>query len=244
MIVFIGFDARDYLGYVATVRSLRAHAINRFLKIVPLCDWKLRSAGYFRRPHLMEGGGQRIDGIDGRPYSTEFAFTRFLAGALAGMAGEKVALFCDADFLFRADVGELMRQPWQDYAVMCVQHEHVPPEGVKEVGVQVSNGPYDRKNWSSLMLWNVEHEANGRLTLDDVNTRPGKWLHGLQWLDDSEIGALPPQWNYLVNQSAPLATGDPAAVHFTEGLPNEPGHENDEFADEWRRYVARLEIEV
>ncbi len=244
MIVYVGFDARDFLGYVATVRSLRAHASNRFTRIVPLCDWKLRAAGYFNRPSLMEGTGQRIDGLDGRPYSTEFAFTRFLVPTLARLAGEKLALFCDADILFRADVAELESQPWQDHALMCVQHGHIPPAGIKEVGVQVSNAPYTRKNWSSVMLINADHPAHDALTVSEVSSRPGKWLHGLQWLDDSEIGPLPLRWNYLVNQSAPLLTGDPAAVHFTEGLPNEPGHENDEYADEWRRYTHGLEIEI
>jgi hypothetical protein len=88
---------------------------------------------------------------------------------------------------------------------------------------------YDRKNWSSVVLWNCDHPANARLSLADINERPGRDLHRFYWLADSEIGELPPAWNWLVNvRPEPACVG---IAHFTEGgpwLPTWRGAPNDE----------------
>ena len=55
------------------------------------------------------------------------------------------------------------------------------------------------------------------LTVDDVNTKPGRWLHNFQWLPDDEIGPLPEAWNWLDGHSDPAI--EPANVHFTSGGP-------------------------
>ncbi|MFN7819548.1 MAG: hypothetical protein ACK5Q7_08135, partial [Cyanobacteriota bacterium] len=54
--------------------------------------------------------------------------------------------------LCRGDIAELWDQRDDRYAVLCVQHEHVPNESVKFLGEVQS--PYPKKNWSSLMLLN------------------------------------------------------------------------------------------
>lgn len=77
---------------------------------------------------------------------------------------------------------------------------------------------YQRKNWSSVMLFNCDHPSNRRLSLQDVNERPGRDLHRFFWLHDSEIGVLPAEWNWLVGvQEKPAA---PKLAHFTLGTPN------------------------
>jgi hypothetical protein len=82
---------------------------------------------------------------------------------------------------------------------------------------------YERKNWSSVMLFNCDHPANRRLTIEDVNGRPGRDLHAFYWLHDSEIGELPPTWNWLVNVTPkPVA---PKLAHFTNGGPWIPNWE-------------------
>ena len=60
---------------------------------------------------------------------------------------------------------------------------------------------YARKNWSSVILWNCSHQAHARLTHDRLNHWPGRDLHAFKWLEDSEIGELPPEWNHLVGVS-------------------------------------------
>jgi hypothetical protein len=82
-----------------------------------------------------------------------------------------------------------------------------------------------------VMLWNCDHPANQRLTLQDVNERPGRDLHRFYWLNDSEIGALPPEWNWLVGvQPKPAA---PQIAHFTLGGPFTPGWKGAEHDEIW-----------
>lgn len=90
---------------------------------------------------------------------------------------------------------------------------------------------YARKNWSSVMLFNLAHTSNQNLTVDLVNSVPGRDLHRFCWLQDDEIGELEPEWNFLVGHTDPSI--NPKIVHFTEGTPNLPGYENVPFADEW-----------
>ena len=234
--VYIGWDSREDLAY----QVCRYSILNRAsvpVRIVPLKHRELRQQALFWRPWLTEGGGQMIDCIDGRPMSTEFAFTRFLVPHLALQDGADWALFCDCDFLFRADVKALFDlAQGSGYAAMCVKHAHEPRDGEKMDGCQQT--VYRRKNWSSLMLLNVKHPAVAALTPELVSQRSGAWLHGLQWLPDEAIGALPESWNHLVGHSP---GNDPKAVHFTNGGPWMTGYENVPFADEWRHEHAFLQ---
>ena len=226
--VYIGYDSREDDAYTVCRRSLVKQS-SIPLYIVKLNRWALAwpgREGIFTRGWRMEGP-QRVDLIDGKPFSTEFSFTRFLVPLLQQY--EDWALFQDCDFLWRADVAELLALADPKYAVMCVRHDHRPHESMKMDGqIQTT---YFRKNWSSLVLWNCGHPSNRQLTRQTVNNEPGSWLHGFQWLREDEIGALPVAFNWLEGWSSPEI--DPAAVHFTRGVPSMPGYENCQYADEW-----------
>ena len=85
------------------------------------------------------------------------------------------------------------------------------------MGSQIQVG-YTRKNWSSVALFNCDHPANRRLSLRDVNERPGRDLHNFVWLNDIEIGDLDARWNHLVGvTSDPLPEG--GILHYTLGGP-------------------------
>jgi len=159
-----------------------------------------------------------VDKIDGRPFSTEFAFTRFLVPSLQGRGW---ALCCDADFLFTADVAELFQYMDDQYAVRVVKHDYRPPEKSKMDGQP--QRAYPRKNWSSFVLWNCSHPLNRVLTPETVNRQTGRWLHGFSWLQDAEIGGLPESWNWLEGWSPSHIP--PKAIHFTRGGP---------WFDDWR----------
>src|SRR3989304_5568516 len=73
---------------------------------------------------------------------------------------------------------------------------------------------YPRKNWSSVMLWNCHHPSNLMFGIDDVNNKPGSWLHGFGWLAENEIGELPKEWNWLEGWDKPGETL-PAIIHYT-----------------------------
>jgi lipopolysaccharide biosynthesis glycosyltransferase len=189
-----------------------------------------------------KGKRQLIDELSIRPdynggMSTEFAQSRFLTPFLAESG---IALFMDCDMLFRDDVNKVFQLAEENpqYAVMCVKHDHRPTEKTKMDGQTQSI--YDRKNWSSFCVWRVDHPSNRKLTLEMINTLPGRDLHGFCWLDDDEIGELDPKWNWLAGYSDPRI--DPAVVHYTQGTPAMEGHEDapyaDEFWSELRRWAA------
>ena len=108
------------------------------------------------------------------------------------------ALFCDCDVIFLNPLEELFSKADDKYAIMCVQHDYTPKEGLKMDGKVQSL--YPRKNWSSVVLWNCAHPSNKKITLDLVNNpeTTGKFLHRFSWLNDSEIGSISHEWNWLL----------------------------------------------
>jgi len=225
--VYIGWDSRERDAYQVCEASILKYSHQC---VIPLKDLGLRLSGIYDRPYHLDGS-QRYDTRDGRPFSTEFSFSRFLVPALNQYEGW--ALFCDCDFLFRADVNDLFTLADDRYAVMCVKHNYTPKESVKMDG-QIQQ-PYFRKNWSSLVLWNCGHPSNRKVTPKFVNFMPGSFLHGFKWLKDSDIGGLPEYWNWLEGHSSPAI--EPRAVHFTRGVPSMPGYEHVPYADEWREVL-------
>ena len=236
--VFIGYDEGEDPAYQVCRRSLLEHT-RLPCNVTPLRqDW-LRRIGLYRRQSFVDDG-QVCDTVDRLPYSTQFAFTRFVVPSLRP---DGWVLFCDSDFLWRADVAELFEWRDPDFAVMCVKHQQVKSldDSAPRVYVTTSERDlkmrgqaqswYERKNWSSLMLWNCSHPSTRMLTPFQVNTQPGRWLHQLRWLRDDEIGELPEEWNWLDGHSSPDL--EAKAVHFTRGTPDMPGWEDTKFASEW-----------
>lgn len=208
MRVYLGHDPREENALAVAVKSLRK--VSPTAHVTTLRADRLRDAGLLNRPTDLRGG--IFDLGSNAPCSTQFAFSRFLVPILAQ---EGWALFADCDVVFLRDVAELFALARKEYAVMVVKHQPLPDEG-RKMDDQPQQ-PYARKNWSSVMLWNCDHPANRRLSLHDVNTRPGRDLHRFYWLHDDEIGGLPAGWNWLVDvQPEPR---DPCIAHFTLGIP-------------------------
>ncbi len=232
--VFVGFDSREPSAYRVCVSSLLAHA-SRPLSIHPIVEPHVRATGLYRRAHERRDG-RLWDVLSQAPMSTEFALTRFLVPQLA--AGDW-ALFCDCDFLWRADVHRLFELADPAFAVMVVPHRQEVGSAVKMDG-QVQTA-YHRKNWSSLMLWNVRHPKHAALP-EALAGWAGRRLHGFEWLDDADIGFLPEAWNWLEGHSSPQI--EPLVVHHTRGTPDMAGYEQVAYADEWRRVLAGTETGV
>ena len=227
-LVLIGYDAREALPYQVCRASILAHGGG--VDVLPLRRPVLEASSLYRRGSFIDAG-QSYDVLDGKPFSTEFSFTRFLAPVVASLMDREWVLFVDSDFLFRRSVYELFEVADPTYAVQVVKHDYRPEPGRKLRG-QVKQERYNRKLWSALMLMQVQR---CRLTPFQVNTMPGAWLHGFQWLDDAAIGPLPESWHWVVGHSA-LGI-EPAAVHYTLGTPDVPGHEHDPFAAEWWEFA-------
>ena len=216
MKVFVGYDPREDIAYQVCKHSILSK--QSAAQVRPLVQKELRDAGWYTRP---------IDKLA----STEFTFTRFLVPELMNFNGW--AVFMDCDMILTTDIKELFDQVDDKYAVMCVQHDYTPKEGMKMDGQKQTI--YPRKNWSSVVLFNCAHPSNARLTQDMVNDPElnGAYFHRFSWLDDSEIGELSHEWNWLVGWYKKPQDGRPRALHYTEGGPWFEQYEDCEYAVDW-----------
>lgn len=208
--VWIGFDRKEEEVYRVASASLQNTTPQA--AVMPLVQDLLRAHGYYTRTK------------DSRA-ATDFSLTRFLVPWLSDRQGW--AIFVDCDFLFTRDVIARLDPILDDSkAVMVVKHRYTPKHTDKMGGS--TQHIYPRKNWSSFMVWNLEHEANQVLDPAIVNSADPSWLHQFKWLDDSEIGALPIEFNFLVGEydppekNADILTAPtnltPTCLHYTLGI--------------------------
>jgi hypothetical protein len=228
--IYIGYDGREAETFAVCRHTLRKFAPDVPIRAISLED--VRNAGLYWRPTSIRDG-RLWDDISGAPMSTEFAISRFLTPVLAKASGATGwALFMDSDVLARDDIDDLFAECDPSKAVMCVKHVHKVTEGAAKMDGQLQVN-YLRKNWSSVCLWNLGHPSNRKLTVEVINSVPGRDLHRFHWLKDDEIGELDPVWNFLVGHTI-LAEGEqPKLVHFTDGGPWFKDYRDVPFADEW-----------
>lgn len=225
--VWIGFEPRELDAYVIARHTVKRKPFPVGMEVHGVILQKLRERELYTRPTEVHDG-KLWDVISEANMATEFAISRFLVPYLTNYKGW--ALFTDCDMLFRRGLAQLFLLADPSKAVMVVKHKLPQAEGVKMDG-QVQT-LYPRKNWSSVMLFNCAHPSNRKLTVELVNSVPGRNLHRFCWLGDDEIGELPPEYNCLVGHSD---VTDPTIVHFTDGIPSMKGYESSAYADEWRR---------
>ncbi len=210
--VFIGFDTVETVSYHVLSHSIQARA-SEPVSITPLMLTQL-SGLMTRERHNLQ--------------STEFSFSRFLVPSLCDFEGW--ALFMDCDMLVLDDMAELWKLRDDNFAVQVVKHDHVPEETTKFLGQPQSK--YEKKNWSSVMLFN--NEKCKALTPDFVNTATGLELHRFQWLDgDHLIGDIPHRWNHLVGYDEQVPLGEVSNLHYTIGGPYFDDYKDTDYAAEW-----------
>lgn len=213
--IYIGWDSREDIAYQVAKYSIERY--NSQVQVRALRQHELRDRNlYWRLPDLLA--------------STEFTFTRFLVPYLNNYQGW--AIFADCDFLFRCDVQEIFDQADPRYAVMVAKHNYTPNNGSIKMDGKTQHA-YPRKNWSSMMLFNCAHPSNQALSLENVNSQSGAWLHRFQWLNDSEIGEISHEYNWLVGWYNEPSDGRPSVLHYTEGAPFMPGYEKCDYAQDW-----------
>ncbi len=206
--VFIGADPAELEAGLVCAASLR-RVTNGEIEPVFLNQDRLRAAGLYMRNE--DWRGQKYDFASQSTMSTQFSNSRFLTPILAQSG---YALFVDCDMVFYEDPRLMLDCVNGDSAVYCVQHTHVGAEPSKMMGM--AQTVYPAKNWSSVMLFNCDHVANKRLSLWDVNHRPGRDLHQFYWLNyDTEIGQLAQKWNQLVGVQPEIRAE--GIVHWTLG---------------------------
>lgn len=263
--VYVGYDIREHAAWQVCAASLKQPyrwwqrgRPDRGVMVQPLAHKPLRREGLFDRPWRIDGQGQFWDERDGRPFSTEFSHSRFLVPHLAMQAtehrpeGERGwAMFVDCDFLFVSPVTDLLKGLDPSKAIYVVKHDFTPKDGeVKMDGMQ--QAAYERKLWSSMMLFNLDHpkvrEINWRLAANEFD---GRVLHRLVMFDDDEIGALPESWNFIPGHNCAALQRENAhfdlkgvdAIHWSFGGPWMEGYEKVSFHGAWEGvYVDAIGI--
>ena len=208
--VFVGFDQLEAIAYHVFCQSVLEKSTS-LINFTPLAHQNLN----FFKNH-----------DDG---SNKFIYSRFLTPFLNEYSGW--AIFADGDMVCNHDITELWNLKDPSKAVQVVKHEYKTKKTVKYLGNK--NEDYPRKNWSSLVLWNCEHPANKILTPEFIQDKPGSFLHRFSWLDDSQIGDLPIEWNWLAIEYP----NNPAAkiIHYTLGTPCFKEYSTTSQADIWQQ---------
>ncbi len=202
--IYIGYDHRERAATNVLIDSLYQKS-SVPLSITPLVTDQLKKSGLYTRERDPK-------------QSTDFSFTRFLVPYLQNYEGW--AMFMDCDMLCREDINNLWNQRSDEYALMCVKHEHTPKKKIKFLGEIQSK--YPKKNWSSLMLINCSKCK--ALTLDKVNSASGLDLHRFSWLNNEKlIGEIKDNWNFLVDEqeieTSQINKSNPPLLHWTLGGP-------------------------
>ena len=223
--VYIGYDTTNLGQQMARTvceRSIRRYNEDIEIKTLELKD--LISSGVYTRPH-------------DEKQSTEFTYTRFLVPYLNNYQG--LAVFCDSDFLWQRNIYSLIAYADSSFSVSCVHHEYTEcPNKLKMDGFKQEW--YPRKNWSSLMLFDCEHEHCKRLTPEVISTESPKYLHRMEWTEDNCIGRIPHSYNYLVGYYNTHKR--PAAYHFTDGGPWHKETANCDEGEKWLSYLDDAEL--
>ena len=226
--VFIGWDKREVAAYDACVKSI-VKRTKIPIQIIPIKIDPLRESGLYIREYYIDDNHIRRDAIDNKPFSTDFSFSRFLVPFLSHYRGW--SMFVDCDFIFTAPLDELFEERDESMAVHVVKQVQEVKDLYKMDGcLQVS---YQRKNWSSLMLFNCSHEQSQNLTPHIVNNETGSYLHRFHWCDDNLIGDLSEDWNFLATPKRELPDKTPRGIHYTEGGPWFDGYKDVPYAELW-----------
>jgi hypothetical protein len=212
--LFVGYDEREAIGYHAFTQSVIEHAAG------PVSITALT--------------GEQRDGTNA------FTYARFLVPYLCNFEG--IACFVDgSDMLALDDIERLFKLFDPGYAVQVVKHDYQTKNPRKYIGTEMEseNHDYPRKNWSSLILFDCGAEENRCLTPEYVASKPGSFLHRFSWLQDHDIGALPPEWNSLIDELEPVPNTPVKIAHFTLGIPAIEHYSKCTLASTWKATSER-----
>lgn len=216
MMLYVGYDPRESAVYHVFCQSVIEHASG------PVSFSPLHS------PMLNNFDGQQ-DGTNA------FIYSRYLVPYLNDYDGW--ALFCDGDMVVTDDIYQILDLRDESKAVQVVKHDYkCSPRKYIGTPMESDNVQYPRKNWSSVMLFNCGHRSNRILTPEFVSTAGPKTLHRFEWLNDSEIGELPPEWNWLVGE---YPEAHAKLYHHTLGSPGFEHYMRCESSQDWNNNLLK-----
>ena len=212
--IFIGYDEREAVVYHTCVQSI----IENTKVPVSITPLNLEMFSNYKEKHK-----------DG---SNAFIYSRFLVPFLNNFTGK--ALFIDGDMIIKDDLQNLFNLFNDNYAVQVVKHDYKTKYPIKYLGSK--NDDYPKKNWSSVILFNCEHEKNKILTPDFIGRSSGSYLHRFSWLHQNQVGSLPKKWNHLVLEYE--ESYKHSIYHYTIGAPCFKDYRNGLEAKIWNDYYV------
>ena len=207
----VGFDQKEAVAYHTFVQSIIEKA-SIPVRFMPL---SMKSLSGYSEEHT-----------DG---SNDFIYTRFLVPYLMNFKGW--AIYADGDMVCLNDIKNLWDLRDEKYAVQVVKHNYKTKIKRKYWGNK--NEDYPRKNWSSLILWNCNHSSHKVLNPEFIKSQTGAYLHRFSWINDSEIGDIEMEWNWLAMEYEEKK--DIKLIHYTIGTPCFKEYENASLSSHWKK---------
>ena len=214
--IVVGFDQREAVAYHTFTQSV----IEKSTMPVRFLPLSINSLSNYNERHN-----------DG---SNDFIYSRFLVPHLMNFKGW--AIYADGDMVCLEDIKKLWNQRDKNYALQVVKHDYKTKIEKKYFGNKNEN--YPRKNWSSLILWNCEHEAHKILSPDFIEKQSGAFLHRFSWIKDKEIGELEKEWNWLALEYEEKK--DINLIHYTIGTPCFKEYSDKSLSSFWKKSFTNM----
>jgi len=236
--IFIGWDNREAIGSIVCKFTIMTNSSEPKLSIQYVNQKQLRNEKLYYRKSFTNANGQYFDSIDNKPFSTEFSFTRFLVPEICRHQHlDGWALFLDGDIVVNEDINKLFDLADDRYAVMCVKFNWLPEKTDRHKMDGMIQTRYNKKLWSSMMLFNLNHPSVKKLDHIAVNQSTGSYLHKFQWVKDKDIGPLPEDWNFVPGVTS---GSQPKAIHYTKGGPWFEEYRECDYAETWIDYLTMV----
>ena len=214
--IVVGFDQRESVAYHTFTQSVIENSTIP-VRFLPL---SMSFLSNYKEVHK-----------DG---SNDFIYSRFLVPYMMNFKGW--AIYADGDMVCLEDIKKLWNLRDNKYAVQVVKHDYKTKITEKYWGNK--NEDYPRKNWSSLILWNCEHESHKILTPDFIQNQSGAFLHRFSWVKDEEIGELQKEWNWLAMEYEEKEAIN--LIHYTIGTPCFKEYENKSLSQHWKKSFLNM----
>ena len=214
--IIVGFDQKESVAYHTFVQSVieKSTIPTRFMPL------NIGSLINYKETHK-----------DG---SNEFIYSRFLVPYLMNFNGW--AIYADGDMVCLEDIKKLWGLRNNKFAVQVVKHDYKTKVKSKYWGNK--NEDYPRKNWSSLILWNCNHQSHKILTPEFIQKKTGSFLHRFSWIKDKEIGEVPKEWNWLAMEYE--EKNDINLIHYTIGTPCFEEYQNKSLSLYWKKSFLNI----
>ena len=214
--IVVGFDQKESVAYHTFVQSVIENSTipTRFMPL------NIGSLTNYKETHK-----------DG---SNDFIYSRFLVPYLMNFNGW--AIYADGDMVCVEDIKKLWDLRDDKFAVQVVKHDYKTKIKTKYWGNK--NEDYPRKNWSSLILWNCNHQTHKILTPKFIQQQTGAFLHRFSWVEDIEIGEIEKEWNWLAIEYEEKK--DINLIHYTIGTPCFEEYESASLSPFWKKSFLNM----